>query len=167
VKRAILAAAACGAVLAIGSPSASAAVGEHVYKCEGSATWQVTVTLSQSYATRTLSGPIKACKQVHAVVEDDGNFAIYSEDTDPGSVSSTPNLVGGGVTGVPAFVGVVTSPSGRLRGPIVIAGPDSLTATIANADAPPGTAVEEHLPDGSCGTNCWRTKAIWIGTYGS
>lgn len=151
-------------MLGVAVPAASGAVDRTVSKCEGTATWQVTIDLSgPSSAVRTFSTAMDGCKRVHAGVADDGNFMINSYDNED-SGTSTPNLFGAGVTGVPAFVGVVVSPSGTPRGPIAIVG-DSLTATVANADGPPSASVEEHIPDGSCGTNCYRTKAVWVVSY--
>lgn len=165
MKRGMVAGAACAAMLAAGATSASAAVERTVYRCEGTGAWQVSINLSgQSTAQRTISAPAGACKQVRAAVADDGNFAVFSFDSSDFNGPATFNLIGAGVTGVSAFVGVATE-GPALRGPIAIAG-DSLDATLSAPDATPSRVTEVHTGDGSCGANCYRTKAVWIGTYG-
>ncbi|HEX8073830.1 MAG TPA: hypothetical protein VF545_02510 [Thermoleophilaceae bacterium] len=167
IRRATIAVAACGAMLGVAAPSAFGEVDRTISKCEGTATWQVTINFSgQSSAVRTLSAPTNGCRNVHAAVEDNGNFSIDSNNESGSSTVDQPSLIGAGVTGIPAFAGVITSPSGKLRGPIVIVG-DSLYATVVNVDAPATFAASEtHTAAGSCGTNCYRTKAVWI-TSGS
>lgn len=162
----MVAMATCGVLLGLTAPAASGAVDRTVYKCEGTATWDVTINLvGQSTAVRTLSGGIGVCKRIHARVEDDGNFSLDSTDGDTGPFANDRDLTGVGVTGVPVFAGVATSPSGAV-GPIAIAG-DSLAATMTSRLESPGSflSVEVHTPDGKCGPTCWRTKAVWTGTY--
>ncbi len=161
MRRAILFVAACGATLLAGSPAASAAVDRTEYVCQGTATWQVSINIAgQSSATRTLTAPEGACKKIHAGVGDDGNFSVDSFDTGDGPVTGSFQLIGVGATGVEAFVGT----GENLRGQIVIAG-DSLNASLKNADATPWVVTEVHTGDGSCGDGCYRTKAVWGGSY--
>jgi hypothetical protein len=167
MRRAFAAVAACGAMLAANSPAASAAVDRMVYRCEGTGSWQVSVNLAgQSTATRSITAPTGSCKKVYAGIADDGNFTLRSFDTGDSAGGTGPGatMIGVGVTGVPAFAGVMTGGSTLVRGPIVIAG-DSLNATLTAADATPWTVTEIHAGNGSCGLNCYRTKAVWIGTY--
>lgn len=163
MKRATIAVMACGAMLGFGVPTASAAVAQTVYKCEGTATWQVTIDFAgQSYADRTLTGQ---CKNVRAAVQDDGNFSIQSFDSSGSTATFTLNLTGAGVTGAPVFVGVATSSgSGTLRGPVTIAGPETLNASIVATDSSPLIATEVHTGAGSCGPSCYRTNVVWTGT---
>ncbi|MDQ3934621.1 MAG: hypothetical protein M3340_08320 [Actinomycetota bacterium] len=150
---------ACAGLLCGHASSASAA--EDVWvdvKCEGTATWQVTISLTgASFADRSIDSVV--CKQLHARVEDDGNFDI--ETCDCGfSGSYRLNLFGAGVTGSTAFVGVATGAD--RSGPVVIANAESLSATLAGANAAaPSHQNEVHTPNGSCGPNCYRTRVVW------
>jgi hypothetical protein len=166
MKRVMLAAMVCAAVLMTGATSASAAIDRTVYRCEGTGTWQVDINLAgQSTAQRSIVAPDGACTKIHAGVEDDGNFSIDSFNTgDSAGPGSTINLIGTATTGVNAFIGVSTGGPTILKGPIAIVG-DSLNATLSAADATPWTVTEIHTGDGSCGEGCYRTKAVWIGTY--
>lgn len=163
-KRAIVAAGACAAALAL-APGASAATDRTVYECTGTATWQVSINLAgQSTATRTLNAPLGSCKKIHAGVADDGNFSVDSFDTGDSAGPGTVTLTGVGATGTGVFFGVMTGGALISKGPVVIAG-DKLDATLTGADATPWTVTEIHTGTGSCGANCYTTKATWIGTY--
>lgn len=166
MKRVMVAATACAAMLMVGATSASAAIDRTVYRCEGTGTWQVTIDFTgPDYADRTLSAPAGACKKIHAGVEDDGNFSIDSFDTGDAAGPGRVNLIGTSVTGVDAFIGVTTNSNlPILKGPIAIAG-ENLNATLTGIDATPWTVTEIHTGNGSCGVGCYRTKAVWVGTY--
>jgi hypothetical protein len=167
IKGALITAVVTAGILMAGTAVASGAtVDRTVYKCEGTGTWQVHVDLGGAdYADRTLSAPAGACKKIHVAVEDDANFTIESLDTGDAAGPGRVDLIGANVSGVNAFVGVTTNSNlPILKGPIVIAG-DSLNATLTGIDATPWTVSEVHTGDGSCGLNCYRTKATWIGTY--
>jgi hypothetical protein len=169
MKHAIIAAAVALTVLMAGASAASAAIVDRtVYECSGTGTWQVNADFGgPAYADRTLFAPDGACKKIHAGVEDDGNFSIDSFDTGDAAGPGRVNLIGASVTGVNTFVGVTTNANlPILKGPIVISG-ENLNATLTGIDATPWTVTEIHTGDGSCGPNCYRTKATWVGTYQS
>jgi hypothetical protein len=164
MKSAMVAAIAAGAALAA-APGASAAIDRTTYECVGTGTWQVSINLvGQSYATRTLSAPAGACKKIHAGVTDDDNVSVNTYNIGDAAGPGTVTLTGAGVTGVQAFVGVATVGGTSIGGPVVIAG-DKLDATLSAANATPWTANEVHTGTGSCGANCYTTKAVWIGSY--
>ena len=160
-------AAACLLALAMGVPAASASlVNRSVDKCEADATWQLTLNFSgTSYAdvTRT-SGTGQGCRLVNATVNADGTFSASSFDFAFGDTIRY-NLLGVGVTGNPSFAGLATRTDGAERGPIAVVGGVSLTATVAGASVSGGTAAVEYYPTGTCGTNCYRTHAVWAGTW--
>lgn len=156
----------CLVGLVIGAPGASGSlVNRTVNKCEADATWQVTLSFGSSYAdvTRT-TGTGPGCRTMNATVESDGNFSFTSGDNGY-SDTIRYELVGAGVTGNSSFAGVATRTDGAERGPIVIVGGTSLTATVAGAGGL-GEAVVEYYPAGTCGANCYRTRAVWEGSWG-
>lgn len=152
---------ACLFGFAIGTPAASASlVNRSVNRCEADATWQVTLSFSGSYADVTRdTGTGPGCKAVNATVESDLNFSVTSDDYGY-SDTIRYELVGAGVTGNSSFAGVATRTDGAERGPIAIVGGTSLTATVAGVGNL-GEAVVEYYPTGTCGTNCYRTHAIF------
>jgi hypothetical protein len=162
-------AAVCLLALTIGLPTASASlVNRSVDKCEADATWQLTLNFSgASYAdvTRT-PGTGPGCRLVNATVNPDGTFSVSSINFLFGDTIRY-NLIGVGVTGNPSFVGVATRSDGADRGPIAVVGGVSLTATTAGVGVAPGTgtAAVEYSPTGTCGTNCYTTHAVWVGTW--
>jgi hypothetical protein len=166
-KHLLAGALACVLALAIGAPTASASlVNRSVDKCEADATWQLTLNFAgTSYAdvTRT-SGTGQGCRLVNATVNADGTFSANSFDFAYGDTVRF-NLLGVGVTGNPSFVGLATRTDGAERGPIAVIGGVSLTATFEASGG--GTGAVEYYPTGTCGTNCYRTHAVWVGTWSS
>lgn len=168
MKRRVIAALAGVAAFGLSAPIASAddLVNQAVVRCEQTSTWQVTIG-SPSYADRTdAPAPPSVCKLLTAHVEDDLDFALTHDDYFTGALPTERlTLVGAFVTGLPAFVGVATDADGTVRGPVEIAGPGTLNATITRVTRPGLRWVAEFLPDGSCGTNCYRTKQTTVGTW--
>jgi hypothetical protein len=163
MKRTKIVGAACVAMLAVGAPGASAAVDRTVYKCEGSGTWQVTSgTFGPIYADRSITAPAGACKKIHAGVTDEPNFVLESFDTSDAAGPERINLIGAAAANT--FIGISTGGTTIVKGPIVISG-NSLNATLSAANATPWTSNEIHTANGSCGANCYKTKAVWVGTY--
>jgi hypothetical protein len=157
----------CALGLALGASTAAASlVNRSVDKCEADATWQLTLSFSgTSYADVTRDGTTgPGCKLVNATVNPDGTFSANSFNFAYGDTIRY-NLTGVGVTGNPSFVGVATRTDGAERGPIAVVGGVSLTATVAGASVSGGTAAVEYYPTGTCGTNCYRTHAVWAGTW--
>lgn len=165
MRRAMVAIAACGAMLGLAAPTSSAAVHRVVDVCQGTATWQVTIDPDpgESSAVRTLDAGQEGCRAVHAELKDDGNFSIRSEDAG-GTVTHDHPMEGAFVTGVPAFVGVLNSSNPGGRGPIVIVG-DSLAASLTYVDTSPTVTTEVHTPDGRCGAGCYKTKVVFARAY--
>lgn len=42
---------------------------------------------------------------------------------------------------------------------------DSLAASLTYVDTSPTVTTEVHTPDGSCGTDCYRTKVVFAREY--
>lgn len=169
MKRGLITMAACMVAVGIGAQAASAKVVEKtVVTCQTSATWQVTRGLTaQAVVTLDASSPT-GCRNVNAEVEDDLNllFSTYS-DAYPG-FTATYDLVGVFATGLPQFVGVAAA-GGRVYGPVEIANANSLNATLSGVATTPGHAVgnlvQEHLPAGPCGADCYRTNVTLTGVW--
>jgi hypothetical protein len=130
----------------------------------GTATWQISIGAA-SYAdvTHPPADTPGVCKTVIAGVEDNSNFWLWNGDG-PFGGGSPPrlSLVGTLVSGVPAFVGVAADAGGTTRGPVEIAGPGELNATLTAVQSGV-TWTAEYVPAGSCGTNCYSTSYVLIG----
>jgi hypothetical protein len=152
------------AAFGLSAPIASAdVVNQAVVRCVSTSTWQITIgTPSFADLTHAASGP-GVCKALTADVDDDLDFAVTHGDLITGTYAERFTLVGAFVTGVPAFAGAALGPNGN--GQIEIAGPGMLSGTITTAARPGLRWVAEYVPDGSCGTNCYRTKHVVVGTW--
>ena len=163
----VIAAAAC--LLVVGAqPAAADVIDKRVVKCETTATWQVTRG-GTSYADLTFdTSPSTGCKNVHGEVADDMNVLLESYDNALiGGVAYRYSLLGVVVTGAPQFAGLALDGSGRVRGSLEVAGQGLLNANLTGITAGGGTLLEEHLPAGSCGTDCYRVNVILTGVYDS
>jgi hypothetical protein len=152
------------AAFGLSAPIASAdVVNEAVVRCESTSSWQITIgTPSYADLTHAASGP-GVCKVLTADVDDDLDFALSQTDLITGTYEERFTLVGAFVTGVPAFAGAALGPNGN--GQIEVAGPDTFSGTITTVARPGLRWVAQYLPDGSCGTNCYRTKHVIVGTW--
>ena len=162
MRRAIIAALACAVVLGASGQSASAADLANVSTnvCTGTAEWQV--NLVGAYADLTVTS--SNCKVANLWVEGNGNPHVNI--TDGGYTGGyRTSLLGLNVTGTDSFVGVGHGYVGA--GPVAVVAPSTLTATMVGTNAStasPAVSVEEHLPNGSCGTNCYKTNVSWSTT---
>lgn len=167
MKRLVTAVVTGVAAFGLGAPMASAdLVNQAVVRCQGTATWQITVG-STSYADLTHDpATLGVCKKVGAQVEDDLDFVLSNDDfLDTASYTQRFTLIGAFVTGLPAFTGVAIGPDGTVRGPLEIANTGTLNATITTVAQSGLRWTAEYLPAGSCGTNCYRTNYVLIGTW--
>lgn len=165
MRRAMIAALACTVVSGLGAQAASAKIVEKtVVTCQTTATWQVTRGLT-TVADVTLDATSPTgCRNVNAEVEDDLNFLFQSyNDAYPGFTSRY-DLVGVFASGVPQFVGVAVA-DGRVYGPVEIVNTGVLHATLSGLTPDGGNIIQEHLPAGSCGSDCYRTNVALTGIW--
>ncbi|HEX2126721.1 MAG TPA: hypothetical protein VHF45_09205 [Thermoleophilaceae bacterium] len=161
----MIAMAACVAAVGVGPQAASAKVLEKtVVTCQTTATWQVTRGLTaRADVTLDASAPT-GCRNLNAEIEDDLNFLFRSyNDAYPG-FASTYDLIGVFATGMPQFVGVASA-GGRVFGPVEILNATSLNATLSGLTPSGGNIVQEHLPAGGCGPDCYRTNVALTGIW--
>lgn len=151
----------CAAVLGVSASAASAAdiANAATNVCTGSAQWQV--NLPAAYADLTVTS--STCKLAEVWVEGNGNPHVNVSDggyTGGYRVS----LLGINVTGTNSFVGIAHGFIGG--GPFEVVAPSTLEATLVGTDpSKPAVSVEQHLPNGSCGTNCYKTNVTWSTTW--
>jgi opacity protein-like surface antigen len=163
MRIAIIAALACAVVLGASASSASAADLANVSTnvCNGTAEWQV--NLVGAYADITVTS--SDCKVANVWVEGNGNPHVNV--TDGGYTGGyRTSLLGINVTGTNSFVGIAHGYVGG--GPVAVVSPNTLQATMQGSTpstASPSVSTEVHLPNGSCGTNCYKTNVIWSTTY--
>jgi hypothetical protein len=165
MKRVMIAMAACAAAVGVGPPAASATVVEKtVVTCQTTATWQVTRGLTASAVVTLDASAPTGCRNLNAQIEDDLNFLFRSyNDAYPG-FTSTFDLTGVFATGVPQFAGVATA-GGRVYGPVEILNATSLNATLSGVTPTGGNIIQEHVPAGSCGPDCYRTNVALTGIW--
>lgn len=162
MRRAIIAALACAVVLGASGPSASAAnlADATTNACTGTAEWQV--NLAEAYADITVTS--STCKVAHVLVEGNGNPHVNVADgTYTGGYRTS--LLGVNVTGTDSFVGIAQGYLGG--GPVAVVSPNTLTATLEGttpSTASPSSSTEVHLPNGSCGPDCYKTNVRWSTT---
>jgi ABC-type transporter Mla subunit MlaD len=164
MKRGMIAAV-CAVATGLGAQSASADVLDRtVVTCQTTATWQVTRG-GTSFADVTLDSTAStACKNLTARIEDDLNATVGTTNYAYPGFTARYDLIGAIVTGAPQFAGVASA-DGRVFGPVVIANSSSLTATLSGLTPAGGNIIQEHVPAGSCGSECYRTNVTLTGIW--
>ena len=164
MKWRVLAVAVGIAAFGLSAPIASAdVVNQAVVRCESTSTWQITIgTPTYADLTHAASGP-GMCKVLTADVNDNLDFAVTQTDLITGTYEERFTLLGNLITEIPVFAGAALGPNGN--GQIEFAGRDTLSGTITTVARPGLRWVAQYLPVGTCGTNCYRTKHIVVGTW--
>lgn len=162
MRRAIVAVAACAAMLGATASAASAAdiADATTNACTGTAEWQV--NLAGAYADITVTS--SNCKVAHVLVEGNGNPHVNVADGVYTGGYRT-SLLGINMTGTDSFVGIAHGYLGG--GPVAVVSPNTLQATLEGttpSTASPSSSTEVHLPNGSCGTDCYKTNVTWSTT---
>lgn len=165
MKRAISTIAVLVVVAGLGAESASATIVEKtVVTCQTSAKWQVTRGIAASAIVTLDASSPTGCRNVHAGIEDDLNLLFQTfDDAYPGFTSAY-DLVGVTATGAPQFAGVATA-GGKVYGPVEIVNAQTLHATLSGLTPSGGNIVQEHVPAGGCGADCYRTNVTLTGIW--
>lgn len=165
MKRVSIVVVGCFVALVVGAQAASAEVlKKTVVTCQTGATWQLTRGGTASALVTLDATDATGCTNVNAEIEDDLNFLLRSYDYAYPGLTIGFDLVGAIVTGAPQFAGVATA-GGRVYGPVAVANAESLTATLSGLSLAGGNIVQEHLPAGGCGTECYRTSVTLTGIW--
>lgn len=162
MRRATVVIAICMVVLGVTTTSASASLVDRTLSvCVADAIWDVDVPA----ATATMSwdtGFTPGCKALNGTVYEDGNFEVGTFDHGT-SAGATLSLVGVTVTGQNSFAGTVWS-NGLPLGTLEVVGGVALSAQLAFTTQAGAQPVVVFYPNGTCGTDCYKTRMVleWI-----